>query len=122
MMKTKIKPLLPSLREKKRYLAYEVISKSKFNDAIHVNKAILNAANELLGILGMAKAGIIPLNDKWNENTQRGILRVNNKHVNGLKASLIFVKNIDGKEVIVKSVGASGILKKAQQRYLNQAA
>jgi len=120
-MKAKIKPLLPSLREKKRYLAYEVISNSKFNDAVHVNKAILNAANEFLGNLGMARAGIIPINDKWNENTQRGLLRVNNKHVNGLKASLIFVKNIDGKEVIVKSVGASGILRKAQQKYLNPA-
>ena len=120
-MKAKIKPLLPTLREKKRYLAYEVISKSKFNDAGHVNKAILNAANEFLGNLGMAKAGIIPINDKWNESTQRGILRVNNKHVDNLKASLIFVRNIDGKEVIVKSVGASGILRKAQQKYLNPA-
>jgi len=48
-------------------------------------------------------------------------MRVNNKHADGLKASLIFVKNIEGKEAVVKSVGASGILKKAQQRYLNPA-
>jgi RNase P/RNase MRP subunit POP5 len=34
---------------------------------------------------------------------------------------LVFVKDIEGKEVIVKSVGASGILRKAQQKYLNQA-
>lgn len=121
MMKGKIKPLLPSLREKKRYLAYEVISKSRFYDAIHVNKAILETANEFLGNLGMAHAGIIPINDKWNEKMQRGIMRVNNKHVDNLKASLIFVKNINGKDAIVKSVGASGILRKAQQKYLNPA-
>ena len=119
MMKGKIKPLLPSLRERKRYLAYEVISKSRFYDAIHVNKAILDAANKFLGNLGMSYAGIIPINDKWNEKMQRGIMRVNNKHVDSLKASLIFVKNINGKESIVKSVGASGILRKAQQKYLN---
>ena len=119
MMKGKIKPLLPSLREKKRYLAYEVISKSRFYDAIHVNKAILDAANKFLGNLGMSYAGIIPINDKWNEKMQRGIMRVNNKHVDNLKASLIFVKNINGKESIVKSVGASGILRKTQQKYLN---
>jgi ribonuclease P/MRP protein subunit POP5 len=64
---------------------------------------------------------MIPLNDKWNEEMQRGIMRVNNKHVDDLKASLIFVKNMEGKEVIVKSVGASGILKKLQQKYLNPA-
>jgi len=121
MAKSKIKPLLPSLREKKRYLAYEVISKSKFNDPVHVNKAILDAANDFLGNMGMARAGIIPINDKWNENSQRGIMRVSNKHVDDLKASLIFVKNIDGKGAIVKSVGASGILRKAQQKYLKTA-
>ena len=128
MMKGKIKPLLPSLREKKRYLAYEVISKSRFYDAIHVNKAILDAANKFLGNLGMSYAGIIDFktstkekNDKWNEKMQRGIMRVNNKHVDNLKASLIFVKNINGKDAIVKSVGASGILRKAQQKYLNPA-
>ena len=119
-MKGKIKPLLPSLREKKRYLAYEVISKSKFDDPVSVNKAILTAANELLGHLGMSKAGMIPI-DVWNENMQRGIMRVNNKHVKELQASLIFVNNIQGKEVIVKSVGASGILRKAQQKYLKTA-
>ena len=49
------------------------------------------------------------------------VMRVNNKHVDELKASLIFVKNINGKGAFVKSVGASGILRKAQQKYLNQA-
>ena len=121
MAKSRIKPLLPTLRERKRYLAYEVISKDRFNDAVHVNKAILNAANQFLGNIGMAEAGILPI-DKWNSNSQRGIMRVNHKHVDDLKASLIFVKNVDDKDVIVRSVGASGILKKAQQRYLNQAA
>ena len=111
---------MPSLREKKRYLAYEVISNTNFHDAMDVNKAILDAAKDFLGEFGMAKAGILPI-DKWNTNSQRGIMRVNNKHVDNLKASLIFVKNIDGKDVIVRSIGASGILRKAQQRYLNPA-
>ena len=119
MAKVKTKPLLPSLREKKRYLAYEAISDHKFNDATEINKAIFDAAKEFLGNLGMAKAGILMLNDKFNQKLQRGIIRVNNKHMENLKASLIFVKNINGKNVIVNSVGASGILKKTQQKYLN---
>ena len=67
MAKAKIKPLLPSLREKKRYLAYEVISRNRFDGAFPASKEILNASNELLGSLGMAKAGILALNDKWND-------------------------------------------------------
>ena|SRR3989338_163618 len=118
MAKAKIKSLLPSLREKKRYLVYEVISKSRFNDAVHVNKAILDASKEFLGNLGMAKAGIITMNDQWNTDMQRGMIRVNNKHVDEIKASLAFVRNIDEREAIVRSLGASGILKKARQKYL----
>ncbi len=118
MAKAKIKSLLPSLREKKRYLAYEVMSRNRFNDALNVNKAILEAAKELLGSVGMARAGIITMNDQWNEDMQRGIIRVNNRHVDDLKASLVFAGSIDGKEAIVRSVGASGILKKAKQKYL----
>jgi RNase P/RNase MRP subunit POP5 len=119
MVKAKTKPLLPSLRERKRYLAYEVISPQKFYDAMEINKVILDSSKDFLGEFGMAEAGIIPLDDQWNQNLQRGIIRVGNKHVDDLKASLIFIKNIKGKDVILKSVGASGILKKTQQKYLN---
>jgi len=118
MAKAKIKPLLPSLREKKRYLVYEVISRNRFNDVLHVNKAIVEAAKGFLGNLGMARAGIITMNDQWNADMQRGIIRVNNRHVDDLKASLVFAGNIEGKEAIVRSIGASGILKKAKQKYL----
>ena len=118
MAKAKIKSLLPSLREKKRYLVYEVVSRNRFNDALHVNNAILEAAKELLGSVGMARAGIIAMNDQWNEDMQRGVIRVSNRHVDDLKASLVFAGSIDGKEAIVRSVGASGILKKAKQKYL----
>jgi ribonuclease P/MRP protein subunit POP5 len=114
----KTKPLLPSLREKKRYLAYEVIGNHKFKDAVEVNKAIFDAAQEFLGSRGMAQAGVLEV-DKWNSKLQRGLLRVNNRNVDELRASLNFVKTIANNDVIIKSVGASGILKKAQQRYLN---
>ena len=118
-MAKKTRALLPSLREKKRYLAYEVISRHKFSDAMEINKAIFEGAKEFLGTMGMAKAGIIMLNDKFDSEKQRGILRVGNNHVDDVRASFVFIKNVNGKEAMVKSVGASGILKKAQQKYLN---
>lgn len=121
MAKGKIKPLMPTLREKKRYLVYEVISKNKFDDAGNSSKAILDAAHGFLGILGMAKAGILPMNDQWDYNNQRGIVRVNNKHVESTKAAFNFVTNINGQEAILRSIGASGVLKKARQKYLNPA-
>lgn len=118
MANKKIKPLLPSLREKKRYLAFEVLSKSKITDFDAVSKAILQNSTEFLGQLGMSKAGIMILKDKYNQNSQRGIIRVNHKNIDNLKAALTMIDDINNNDVIVKSIGVSGILKKAEKNYL----
>ena len=62
---------------------------------------------------------MIVLNDQFDQRTQRGIVRVDNKHVDDIKASFIFINGIGAHESAVRSVGASGILKKTQQKYLN---
>ena len=114
MAKQKLKPILPSLREKKRYLAYKVISKSKINFS-SLQKAITETALKVLGQLGVAKAGIIIL-DKWKNN--KGLIRVSHKNVDNLRTALMFVDEVDNKEVIIRSIGVSGILKKAEHKYL----
>ncbi len=115
---TKIKPILPSLREKKRYLVFEIISNQKIDNLNKIADSILEQCNKYLGEMGMAKAGLLILKDKYNKEKQRGIIKVNNKMLNNLKAALCFVKEIDNKKVIVKSVGVSGILKKAQNKFI----
>jgi ribonuclease P/MRP protein subunit POP5 len=117
MGKRRLKPLLSSLRERKRYLAYEVISKIPI-DPISASKAILDSANGFLGSSGASEAGIIPMDEQWNTMNQRGIIRVNNKHVDKVRASFIFIQKIKGTDAIVRSIGASGILRKAKNRYL----
>jgi len=110
---SKLKPILPSLREKKRYLAFEIVSKSKIKDFSAVSRAIWTSLLSFEGELGAAKAGIWLLPDKYNEKTQRGIIKVTHKHVNSLKASLALIKNIENQDVIVRSLVSSGILNKA---------
>lgn len=122
MAKTKLKPVLPSLREKKRYLAFEVISKEKVNDAKAVSNAVWHCALQFLGQLGAAKAGLISLDNKWDKERQRGILKVSHRHVDAIKAALALAGKVDDKEVIFRSLGVSGILKKAENRYLKAAA
>ena len=118
MIHTKLKPILPSLREKKRYLVFEVISKEKINDIDAVSNAISQASLQFLGQFGAAKAGIVVLNNKWDQDNQRGIMKVSHKHVDDVKASLVFAKKIGNKDVIIRSLGVSGILKKAENNYL----
>ncbi|MBW2980586.1 hypothetical protein KY360_04170 [Candidatus Woesearchaeota archaeon] len=116
-MKGKLKAIPSSLREKKRYVAFEVLSKDKMNiDSI--KKAIEGSFKEYVGLLGVSKANLYILKDKWNQERKRGILRVNNKMLEHLKASFALIKEIGGKKAIIHAVGVSGILKKAENRYL----
>lgn len=122
MIKTKLKPVLPSLREKKRYIVFEVISKERINDINLVSSAISRCSLQFLGQLGAAKAGIMMLNNKWNPALQRGVIKVSHKHVDAAKAALTFANRIDNADVIFRSVGVSGILRKAEQKFLKASA
>lgn len=115
---SKIKPLLPSLREKKRYLVFKVISEKGIDNINSIKESIFLSYNNLFGEIGMAKAGLLMLNDKYNKELKRGIIKVNNKMLNNLKASICFIKTIEKQNVIVKSIGVSGILKKAESKYI----
>ncbi|MEM4242718.1 MAG: Rpp14/Pop5 family protein [Candidatus Woesearchaeota archaeon] len=109
----KIKAILPSLREKKRYLAFEVLSKSRIKGFSGVSKAVWQGMLSFNGTRGVAQAGIWLLPEKYNAETQKGIIRVNNKHVDSLKAGLATIQEIEGVPAIVRSIGVSGSLKKA---------
>ena len=109
---------MSTLKEKTRYLAFEVISDHKIGDFKAVSKEIQDKSLLLLGQLGLAKAGMRILPEKWNLDLQKGIVKVNHKHVDELKSSLTLIEKINNKKVIVKSLGVSGMLNKAEQKYL----
>lgn len=114
MMKiTKQKPILPSLKEKRRYLVFEAIGQNLVFSEI--KEAILNEITALIGRLGMAKANVNFMED-WKNN--RGIIKVNNKYVDYVRASFVCLKKINKKEAIIRSIGVSGLLNKARSRYL----
>ena len=118
MVKTKLKPVLPSLREKKRYMVFEVVSNKKITDASLVSNAIWHYSLQFLGQLGVAKAGLMVLNNKWDAELQRGIIKVSHKHVDAVKAGLTFANKIGNTDIIFRSIGVSGILRKAESKYL----
>jgi ribonuclease P/MRP protein subunit POP5 len=110
---------LPTLKERKRYLAFEVISKEKMDNFSSISSAVLAKTKEFLGELGLAKAGIWLLPDKWNSSRQTGIIRVSHKYLNELKTSLALIKNIDNSQVIFRSIGVSGMLNKTKRFMIN---
>src|SRR3989344_817550 len=109
----KTAPLLPSLKEKRRYLVYEAHSEGtfSFND---VKEAILQEA-AFLGTLGLAKAGLILLDD-WNNN--KGIIRVATASLDNVKAALFLIRNINKKEAFISTIGVSGTLYRARNKFI----
>ena len=106
-----MKPVIPSLREKKRYLVFKIESNTNFNQK-SVEKAMIEAILKFIGELGYSKAGVIFLKDNYQNN--KGILRIGHKHVDEIKMALGLIKKIENKKVIVKSIYVSGILNKAK--------
>lgn len=99
----------PSKRAKKRYIAFEVISNELNNDSA-IQNAIKKSALNVLGVR-YRQAGIRFLKNKYNPNINRGIFRVNNKYSKTVVGAI-------NKSMDIKTLGMSGILKKAENRYL----
>ncbi|MFH1211069.1 MAG: Rpp14/Pop5 family protein [archaeon] len=102
------------MREKKRYLVFEVVAKHALN-LDEVRRAVNTALLQFLGELGYSKAGVMILDD-WRNN--KGIMKVSNKHVDDVKAGLALISKVGNEAVIVRTVGVSGILNKARGKFL----
>ncbi len=110
----KQKFLMPTLREKKRYLVYEVLSDDdlSFKD---IKESIILSFKDLFGLSGLAKAGL----DFLEYDHNKGIVRVSTKGLDMLKASFCFLRKINKHDVILRSLGVSGILKKARINFMS---
>ncbi len=116
----KIKPLLPTLRERKRYLCFEIVSKNKVNFA-EAYRQLWFSLQSFLGELGLARANVLVLNN-YDAEMQRGIIKASHRLVNEVKSALMFVKEICRDPAIVLTVGVSGIIKMAVKRYMSAVA
>jgi len=106
-----MKPLLPTLRAKKRYVVYELLSEKSLSGDL--DRAVTSHLRRTLGLWDSARAGIIPV--RYDRERQQGILRVSSKAVDKVKASLLLLTTINGTRVIPRVRGVSGILKKTER-------
>lgn len=97
--------MIPNLRERKRYMAYEIISDNHISNE-SATKSVMNGIKDFLGTYGMAKAGIM--------HVKPGILRVGHTEVDRVKAALALIHNIEGKNAIIRTKYVSGSLDKTK--------
>ncbi|WP_461866237.1 ribonuclease P protein component 2 [Thermococcus sp.] len=116
-MREKPKYLPPTLRDKHRYIAFQLIGERPFKRE-EVKRAIWDACLSTLGILGSARAK--PWLIKFDEKSQTGIIRVDRKHVEDIRFALTLVTHINGSWVIFRTIGVSGTIKRLKIKFLKE--
>ena len=104
--------LLPSLRQKKRYVVVEVLSDQKFSYT-EIKDSIEQALATFWGEFGKAKANLLFLKEQFNYPQQRFMLKVHHLFTDELKAALTLSKKIKNTSIILRSVITSGTIKTA---------
>jgi ribonuclease P/MRP protein subunit POP5 len=113
-----MKAVLPTLKQKKRYVVFEVISETAIKSYEELRSSILSGCLSALGELGLAEAGIRLIDNDYDSIKQRGIIRVGHKHVERLGLALAMIQKIGRTDAVVRCVGVSGILNKAEEKYI----
>jgi ribonuclease P/MRP protein subunit POP5 len=108
-----LKRLLPSLRAKKRYLAFELISEVPVSRSDLI-KEVMFSASSLLGDVTTSECDIKMLGfEDW-----KGIIQCSHTKVKETRASLATLTRINGKRAILHVLGTSGTVKRATEKFL----
>ncbi|MBM4240808.1 MAG: ribonuclease P [Euryarchaeota archaeon] len=118
----KLKILPPSLREKKRYIAFEVISEEPLSrdDLISL---IWKSSLAFCGESQTSKFNIWVMK-VWkyqleeHENVLRGILKCTREEVNPVRATMSIIAKFKGKRVVFHTLGISGTIRSATKKFI----
>lgn len=112
---TKLKPILPTLREKKRFIKIKLESKKKYDF-----KTLSNSLNKqilyYLGAIDFGKGGVWILKDKFDFEKQTTIIKVSTKFKDKLIASLALMTKIENDETKLEILRVSGTLKGVEKQ------
>jgi ribonuclease P/MRP protein subunit POP5 len=109
-MQKKIKSLLPSLKERKRYLAVKI---EAVNGTINRNptEEIIQKLKALLGVFDSADAGLMYLD--YDSKNNVSFIKCSAHSLDKVRAALLFITELGVEQVILRSLKASGMVDKA---------
>jgi ribonuclease P/MRP protein subunit POP5 len=106
----RLKILSPTLREKDRYISFQVISEESITYS-DLESAIWNQLLDFYGEYGVSKTSMWLVKNLWNEKNQVGVIRCNNRSVSQVIAGLGLISRLGDIRVILKILKISGTLK-----------
>src|SRR4030042_6092160 len=106
----RLKILLPTLREKDRYIAFKIISEDPITYS-DLESAIWNQLLDFYGEYGMSKTSMWMMKKLWDERNQICIIRCNNKSVSQIIAGMGLISRLGDIRVIINILSVSGTKK-----------
>ncbi|MBP2172588.1 Rpp14/Pop5 family protein [Methanococcus voltae] len=109
-----LKTLPPTLREKKRYLAFEILHKEELSN----DDVIGIIRSSIIDYCGFKECGIA---NPWliDYSNGMGILRVERTQVDNVKASLIMVGHYKRNPINIRVMGISNSIKNIRKKFLH---
>jgi ribonuclease P/MRP protein subunit POP5 len=108
--KEKMKTLLPTLRERDRYIAFKILSEYPitYDD---LEQAIKNVALDFLGEYGVSKTSMWIIKNLYEEYEQMCVIKCNNKSVPQVISCLGLISRLGDNRITVKILKVSGTIK-----------
>lgn len=106
----KLKTLIPTLRNKKRFVKIKIKCEYKF-DFKDLSEDLTNELIYYIGAIDFGKGGIWFLKDKFNQDKQELVIKVGTKFKDKLVASLNLINKIKNKNIEIEILKISGTLK-----------
>jgi len=110
MKKNQPKILLPTLREKDRYVKFQVISEEPISYP-DLEQAIWNTFLDFFGEFGVSKTNLWLMKNLYDGEKQIGVIKCNNKSVPQVIAGLGLISRLGDNRVIFKILKVSGTIK-----------
>ena len=107
--------MMPSLREKKRYLKIKIFSTEKISYS-DLESLIWNTFLEIYGEEGVSKLSLWIIKNLWREDEQTVVLRCSNKGVSKVIFGLGLMQRLGDARINVKILNVSGSIKKLKKQ------
>lgn len=107
---------LPTLREKKRYIFFQVHSKGPV-PYYQMKQAIFDSLLDFLGERDLAKASVRLIKNLYSSG--KGVVQTNPKAVDSVKLALALIHQIGEERVLFQTLRVSGTIKSGKSKSIS---
>ncbi len=117
MVEPRPNTLPPTLRDKHRYIVFKLVSRKKFGVG-DVVSSLWPAILQLFGEVGTSKINMRILGNLYDKEQSVGVISCERESVEDIRSALSSIRQISGENVMFKTLGVTGTIRSAKQKFL----